>query len=62
VSRPEAGVARTEREIAAEKAAAFGRAGERLEAALAAAPAPLDTAQYARDWGARPNRQREDPA
>ena len=32
--KPGAGLQRTEREIAAEKAATLGRAGERLEAAL----------------------------
>jgi hypothetical protein len=53
------GYERVEREIVQEKAAALGRAGERLEAALAAARALGDALDAARDPARRETLRRE---
>ncbi len=53
------GYERVEREIVQEKAAALGRAGERLEAALAAARALGDALDAARDPARRETPRRE---
>jgi hypothetical protein len=53
------GVQRLEQEIAGEKAAALGRAGERLETALARAAALAGALDGARDPASRERRGRE---